>query len=72
MCARKSDVMALKEAAMELMAAHGHQQELRVIIEPQLIQLNYRWGDILHRIHVSNRVLYVNKVSVNKSVGGST
>lgn len=55
MCARKSDVAALREAAVELLAAHGHQQELRTIIEPQLIQLNYRWGDLLHRINVSNK-----------------
>jgi hypothetical protein len=53
MCARKSDVAAVRDAAVELMAAYGHQQELRAIIEPQLIHLNYRWGDILHRIHVS-------------------
>lgn len=65
MCARKSDVAALREAAVELMAAHGHQQELRTIIEPQLIQLNYRWGDLLHRIHVSNKSL-VHKQAVSE------
>lgn len=54
---RKSDVASLREAAVELMAAEGHQQELRATVEPQLIQLNCRWGEILHRIHVSNGTL---------------
>ncbi|XP_033609096.1 dystrophin, isoforms A/C/F/G/H isoform X6 [Cryptotermes secundus] len=51
MYARKSDVVSLREAAVELMTAPGHQQELRTTIEPQLVQLNCRWGEILHRIH---------------------
>jgi hypothetical protein len=61
--ARKSDVVSLREAAVELMAAEGHQQELRTTIEPQLIQLNCRWGKILLRIHVSNGVLDTNQQS---------
>jgi hypothetical protein len=63
MYARKSDVVSLREAAVELMAAQGHQQELRANIEPQLIQLNCRWGEILHRIHVSTGVLDTNQLS---------
>jgi hypothetical protein len=60
---RKSDVVSLREAAVELMAAEGHQQELRATVEPLLIQLNCRWGEILHRIHVSNGTLDTNQPS---------
>jgi hypothetical protein len=68
MYARKSDVVSLREAAVELMAAPGHQQEVRETIEPQLIQLNCRWGEILHRIHVSNGVHGINQLYVDTSV----
>jgi hypothetical protein len=57
-CARKGDVDALREAAVELMAAQGHQQELMTILEPRLIQLTCRWGEILHRIRVSDGVSF--------------
>ncbi|XP_069695333.1 dystrophin, isoforms A/C/F/G/H isoform X7 [Periplaneta americana] len=50
MCAHKPDVDALREVAVELMSSQGHQQELRTTIEPQLMQLNCRWGELLHRI----------------------
>ncbi|PNF25449.1 hypothetical protein B7P43_G08800, partial [Cryptotermes secundus] len=46
------------------MTAPGHQQELRTTIEPQLVQLNCRWGEILHRIHAilsSRKEAYVSK-----------
>jgi hypothetical protein len=72
MYARKNDVVFLREAAVELMAAPENQQELRATIEPQLMQLNCRWGEILHRIHVSNGVLHINQQSVNMSVSMET
>jgi hypothetical protein len=53
MNARKGDVDALRQAAVDLAVSQGHQQELRTIIEPQLIQLNCRWGELFHRICVS-------------------
>jgi hypothetical protein len=72
MYARKSDVASLREAAVELMATPGHQQELTATVEPQLIQLNCRWGEILHRIHVSNGVLDTNQLAVDTSVSMGT
>jgi hypothetical protein len=58
MCARNGDVDALREAAVDLMAVQGHQQELRTIIDPQLVQLNCRWGELLHKICVSTGVFF--------------
>ncbi|PSN39418.1 hypothetical protein C0J52_22771 [Blattella germanica] len=49
MCRRKPDVDALREAAVELMSQEN-QQELKGSVEPYLIQINCRWGELLHRI----------------------
>jgi hypothetical protein len=72
MYAHKSDVDALREAAAGLVAVQAHQQELRTVIEPQLIQLNCRWGELLHRICVSSRVFYVSKLLVCVGVNSCT
>ncbi|XP_021932648.1 dystrophin-like [Zootermopsis nevadensis] len=50
MYAHKGDVDALKDTALDLMTVQWHQQELKAIIEPQLVQLNHRWEELLHRI----------------------
>lgn len=64
MYAHKGDVDALKDTALDLMTVQWHQQELKAIIEPQLVQLNHRWEELLHRICVSTVLFYMNKLFI--------
>nr|CAD7448133.1 unnamed protein product [Timema bartmani] len=51
MLSRKARVDALRDLAVDLMVSGEGHQQLPTSVEQQLISLNSRWGEVLHRIH---------------------
>nr|CAD7404044.1 unnamed protein product [Timema cristinae] len=51
MLSRKGRVDTLRDLAVDLMVSGEGHQQLPTSVEQQLIDLNSRWGEVLHRIH---------------------